>query len=532
MNNPGTWEKYKECVSFQPELKLMLDYSRINFSKTYLTKLEQEIKRAFQRMLELEQGQVMNIDEKRQVGHYWLRNPELAPTEKISEEISKAIADIEVFSEKIHQGKILSSTGDKFKKLLLIGVGGSALGPQLLADALIKDTNLMDIFFLDNTDPDEIERVLSLLQKDLKETIVLIISKSGRTTETHNCMLETKKIYEEMSLPFFKHAVAITQPGSYLAEMALKEQWLAYFPLWEWVGGRTSLTSPVGLLPAALQGIDIQRLLEGARLCDQITRREDVHLNPAALMALMWYQAVQIEGREAMVILPYKERLRLLGRYLQQLIMESLGKEKDLKDRVVHQGMIVFGNKGTTDQHSFLQQLLDGPDNFFVSFIEVLKDRDNSDFFVEEDVTTGDYLSAFLQGTKEALTKKGRKSLTVTIEEVSPFSLGVLIALFERAVGFYADLININPYHQPAVEEGKKGARYFIKLQKEVLGRLKSCTGQALTVEKIAQDLNALEDAETIFKILEHASFNHHHFIDKKIGPSPFEHQYFYLKSD
>ena len=164
-----------------------------------------------------------------------------------------------------------------------------------------------------------------------------------------------------------------------------------------------------------------------------------------------------------MVILPYKDRLELFSRYLQQLIMESLGKEKDLDGNGVNQGIAVYGNKGSTDQHAYVQQLRDGVHNFFVTFIEVQEERTGELFHVEhEAITSGDYLSGFFQGTRKALYENGRESITITIKDVSAFSIGVLIALYERAVGFYASLVNINAYHQPGVEAGKKAAERVI----------------------------------------------------------------------
>src|SRR5438445_680227 len=222
--------------------------------------------------------------------------------------------------------------------------------------------------------------------------------------------------------------------------------------MWDWVGGRTSEMSPVGLLPAALQGVEIDLLLSGAKACDDITRENNVKTNPSVQLSLAWHYSGNGKGIKDMVILPYKDRLELFSRYLQQLIMESLGKELDLDGNVVHQGIAVYGNKGSTDQHAYIQQLRDGLNNFFVTFIEVLKDRDNYSLFVEPNVTSGDYLNGFRLGTRSAQYEKNRESITITLEEVSAFSVGVLIALYERAVGYYASMININAYHQPGVE--------------------------------------------------------------------------------
>ena len=174
-----------------------------------------------------------------------------------------------------------------------------------------------------------------------------------------------------------------------------------------------------------------------------------------------------------MVILPYKDRFELFSRYLQQLVMESLGKALDVNDNVVNQGIAVYGNKGSTDQHAYVQQLRDGINNFFVTFIEVAHDRVGSPFFVQPDVTAGDYLQGFMLGTRQALYESGRESITLTVQDVSAFTVGVLIALFERAVGYYASLININAYHQPGVEAGKKVAGAVIGLQVKILAYLR-----------------------------------------------------------
>jgi len=280
----------------------------------------------------------------------------------------------------------------------------------------------------------------------------------------------------------------------------------------------------VGLLPMALQGFDIDAFLKGARECDKVTRINNVKANPAAQLALSWYYIGNGKGTKDMVILPYKDRLELLSRYLQQLVMESLGKELDLDGKVVHQGVSVYGNKGSTDQHAYIQQLRDGLNNFFVTFIEVSVDRAGAPFFVQNDVTSGDYLQGFFLGTRQALYENGRESITLTINDVSPFSVGVLIALYERAVGFYGSLVHINAYHQPGVEAGKKAAGAVIAMQLNILAHLKQ-TKSALTVAQIAAGIGSA-DLETIFKICEHLSANSARNMQKTDGKTPFSATY------
>lgn len=208
-----------------------------------------------------------------------------------------------------------------------------------------------------------------------------------------------------------------------------------------------------------------------------------------------------------MVVLPYKDSLLLFSRYLQQLIMESLGKETDLDGRVVHQGIAVYGNKGSTDQHAYVQQLREGVANFFATFIEVLEDRSGSSAEFEPGVTSGDYLSGFLQGTRQALYENQRDSVTITIKQVNPRTVGALIALYERAVSLYASLVNINAYHQPGVEAGKKAAASLLALQESVLNILKK-TAQTLDLATLASQAGAEDQIEAVYKIVRHLAAN------------------------
>ena len=236
---------------------------------------------------------------------------------------------------------------------------------------------------------------------------------------------------------------------------------------------------------------------------DKATRTDVIEQNAAMLLALVWFYVGEGRGTKDMVILPYKDRLALFSRYLQQLVMESLGKEKDRDGKIVHQGIAVYGNKGSTDQHAYVQQLRDGVPNFFVTFIEVQKDGATAPIKVENDFTSGDYLHGFLRGTRKALFEKGRESITVGIPDVSAFSVGGLIALYERAVGFYGSLVNINAYNQPGVEAGKKAATELLQLQRQVRETLNQTPR---TADDIARALGA--DPEAVYHLLIHLQAN------------------------
>lgn len=508
MDANGMWQRFQSYLLDVPAIGLTLDVSRMKFADEFLLTMEPLMQKAFADMSQLEGGAIANPDENRMVGHYWLRNPGCAPSPDIAAAVRQMVADVKEFVGKIHKGTITSQTGKSFRRILIIGIGGSALGPQFVADALGGSDDRMGIYFLDNTDPDGIDRILDTLKPCLSETLTIVISKSGGTKETRNGMLEARAVYEKNGLSFAGHAVAVTGADSELDKVAAAEGWLARFPMWDWVGGRTSVTSAVGLLPAALQGVDIDALLEGARICDEVTRCRETLKNPAAMLSLMWYYATNGNGERDMVILPYKDRLVLFSRYLQQLIMESIGKELDIKGKTVNQGIAVYGNKGSTDQHAYVQQLRDGVNNFFVTFIEVLRDRRGVSQEVDPGFTSGDYLFGFLQGTRQALFDKGRESITVTIDEVSPRTVGMLIALYERTVGFYASLVNINAYHQPGVEAGKKGAATLLKLQGEIVAFLGRTPGKALTCDEIAEGVGGGHSAEDVFHILQHLAAN------------------------
>jgi glucose-6-phosphate isomerase len=472
-------------------------------------------------MRALEGGAIANPDEGRRVGHYWLRSPALAPTPEIRAEIEDTLRALRAFAADVHAGTIAGPRG-RFRELLVIGIGGSALGPQLVAHALGQPRrDKMAVHFLDNTDPDGIDLVFAQLRGRLARTLVLVISKSGGTAETRNGMLEAQAAFRAAGLDPARHFVAVTGAGSRLDQEARDAGWLARFAMWDWVGGRTSQLSAVGLLPAALQGLDLDGLLAGAAAMDEVTRRPTTRANPAALLALAWHHATEGRGRKDMVVLPYKDRLLLFSRYLQQLVMESLGKERDLAGNVVHQGIAVYGNKGSTDQHAYVQQLREGVDNFFVTFIEVLRDRPGRGALaVEPGVTAGDYLQGFLLGTRDALSEKGRGSITLTVPDVSPRTLGMLIALYERVTGLYASLIGINAYHQPGVEAGKKAAGAVLTLQRALVAALAAERGRAFTAPELAAKAGAPESMETAFKVLEHLSANPATGVRRRAGAS------------
>lgn len=490
------------CTLGDPAVEV--DFALSGLDDAFLASHDTALRAALTAMQRLEAGGIANADENRMVGHYWLRAPARAPTPELADQIADTLKQIEAFARRVHQGEVKPPSGGKFTKVVLVGIGGSALGPMLLADAL--PGGAMTLHMVDNTDPAGIDRVVAATG-GLHDALVLVISKSGGTPEPRNGMLEVMAACAQQRVPFAARAIAVTTPGSALDQRAQQEGWLATFPMWDWIGGRTSITAAVGLLPMALLGSDVRAFLAGAAAMDEATRNPDPRRNPATLMAAFWLHEGNGKGDRAMVVLPYKDRLLLMSRYLQQLVMESLGKRLDRKGKRVEQGLTVYGNKGSTDQHAYVQQLRDGRHDFFALFVRVLEDRDGgSATMVEGDPdgpTAGDYLDGFLLGTRAALFENGRRSATITLDRVDERSLGALVALFERAVGIYAEVIDVNAYHQPGVEAGKKAAQEVLDLQAKV-GAALTQTGK--TVAALAVEVSG--DPVEVWSILQHLAAN------------------------
>ena len=510
MDELALWQRYQDWLYRHEELGLYLDISRIRFDDAFVEQMQPKFAEAFEEMAALEQGAIANPDENRMVGHYWLRDPDRAPSAALKQDILSTIQDIKAFTQQVHTGALHPPGQEKFTDLLCIGIGGSALGPQFVSQALTADAPPLTAHFIDNTDPAGIDRTLNRLGDRLATTLVIVTSKSGGTPETRNAMVEVRHRFEQKGLHFSKQVVAVTGINSNLEQVATQQGWLGTFPMHGWVGGRTSELSAVGLLPAALEGIDIMAILQGAKVMDAATRMADLRQNPAAMLALSWYYVGEGHGLKDMVLLPYKDSLALFSRYLQQLVMESLGKERDLDGKIVNQGIAVYGNKGSTDQHAYVQQLREGVNNFFVTFIEVLQDREGASITIDQEATAGDFLNGFLLGTRQALYDNQRGSITITVPRVTPEIVGALIALYERAVGLYASLVNINAYHQPGVEAGKKAAAGILDLQAKAIAAVQNL-GRSCTIAELASKIGAEKDIETLYQILRHLDANHRH---------------------
>src|SRR5437867_8872344 len=213
MASSSLWQRFQRYLLYYRGLDFSIDISRMNFPDDFVEKMQPKIDKAFAAMRELEAGAIANPDEKRMVGHYWLRNPALAPSAELRADIGETNKRIKRFAADVHAGKIAAENGKRFEHVLLIGIGGSALGPQFVADALGSSRDPMDIHFFDNTDPDGFDRVFDRIdtpRKDgfavannaLPQTRVIVISKSGGTKETRNGMREPEARFKERGLDY------------------------------------------------------------------------------------------------------------------------------------------------------------------------------------------------------------------------------------------------------------------------------------------------------------------------------------------
>jgi glucose-6-phosphate isomerase len=482
-----------------------LDLSQAGIAVADLTAMRPALEKAHQAMVSLEAGAVMNLDEYRRVTHF---------TDRRTYPETELFGEVEKFFAATRAGQILGATGKPFDAVVINGIGGSALGPQFLQYALRgpywneltreQRGGYPRFYCTDNTDPAGVLDLLATLTLD--ETLVVTISKSGGTRETANNMMAIERAFTVQNLDFGRHAAAVTMPGSKLFEYATRKHWLRIWPMADSIGGRTSETAVVGHVPAAATGLDFLSLLGGACEMDEWTREADPLRNPAYLLAAVWFIQGQGKGDKQMVIVPYCDRLLLLSRYLQQLVMESLGKERDRDGRIVHQGLTVYGNKGGTDAHAYIQQLNDGRADFFITFIEVL--RDPEVLMMDEHLSMGDYLHNFLQGLRNALAGKQRGVISITVEELEAQSLGMLIALYERAVAVYAELININAFNQPGVEAYKKISDQINKLSLTLQGFIATHPGFGGDAQAWARELKLVNLEREIEGILAKFTLN------------------------
>ncbi len=356
---------------------------------------------------------------------------------------------------------------------MVLGIGGSALGTIALERALLpryhnhEDGGSSEarprLFVVDNVDPFGFGETLDYL--DPEKTLVIVISKSGSTVETMcQFMVARQWMQQAVGDRFREHFVLITDPVSGVLRRLAEEEDYVSFAIPERVGGRFSVFTPVGLLPLALAGVDVEAVLKGAASMEERVTRPDLMENPAYLNAALNYLAYQ-RGLKIAVLMPYSDRLYDVADWYRQMWAESLGKKYSRDGQVVHVGPTPVRALGTTDQHSQVQLYMEGPFDKLVTFISV--DDYGRDLRIPQDApapsfsylcghSMAELIRSEQEATAVALTKNGRPNCTLKLDRVSPENLGALIYMFEVQTVFAGGLFGVNPLNQPGVEEGKE----------------------------------------------------------------------------
>ncbi len=361
----------------------------------------------------------------------------------------------------------------RFDNILVLGIGGSALGAMALSEALLKPYwNLLDkekrdnypkIFFLDNIDPDQINALLDIL--DLKRTLVNVITKSGSTAETMSQFMIIKdRLQALLGDDYRKNVVATTDKQSGVLRQLANEEGYKTFVVPDDVGGRFSVFSAVGLVPLALVGIDIDEIIKGIKIMDLALKNTDINKNIAAQAALVHYLMDKQKGKYLSVLMPYSSRLKYVSDWYVQLWAESLGKEFDRDGNKINNGPTPIKALGATDQHSQIQLYNEGKNDKVITFIRV--DEFDTELNIPNifEYTGLNYLggktinrliNAEADATAVTLADYKRPNITIHLPKINEYYLAQLFYMFEMQTAIIGELYNIDAFNQPGVEQAK-----------------------------------------------------------------------------
>lgn len=363
---------------------------------------------------------------------------------------------------------------DDFDAFVVLGIGGSALGPMAVQQAINhpfynelsreKRNGFPKLYILDNVDPEKIVSLLDIV--DIKKCLFNVVSKSGSTSETMSQFMIIRKMLADKlgEGNFTKNIVCTTdEVNGNLIKIAKNEGYKTFY-VPSAVGGRFSELCPVGLLPACFCGIDIRQLLEGAKVMDNRCNNDDVTKNPAYMFGLLSFLAMQ-DGKNISVMMPYADSLKYMSDWFAQLWAESLGKAYDNDGNVVNVGQTPVKAVGATDQHSQVQLYAEGPFDKMIVFLGVEEYKHTLEIPVcYEEIPSLSFLGGTTQNkliqveqmaTEYAVMKAGKMNMTITLDKVCENTVGQLLYMFEVATAFAGELLNINAFDQPGVEEGK-----------------------------------------------------------------------------
>ncbi len=362
----------------------------------------------------------------------------------------------------------------KFKNFVVLGIGGSALGPNMAFNALchlhhnelsFRQRKAPKFYVEDNIDPVRMAALLDVI--DVKETCFNVISKSGATSETMAQYLIISDALKKAGVNLAENVIFTTDAsrGNLIKIDSEMDGAFKKYVLPDGVGGRFSELCPVGLLPAAVLGIDIKGMLAGAAYMDSLCNKGNINTNPALASALILYLSM-LNGKNIQVLMPYSDNLKLVADWYCQLWAESLGKAQDLEGNTVNVGQTACKSLGATDQHSQVQLYIEGPYDKVITFLSVGK------YALEMEIPYGcenipdvsflgghtmeELIQAENRATAYALTKNGRCNYTIKMPEVNAFTLGQLLYMLELQTAYAGAMLNVNTFNQPGVEDGKK----------------------------------------------------------------------------
>lgn len=365
--------------------------------------------------------------------------------------------------------------GQAFDTIVVLGIGGSALGATALRTALLRPFwNELDdetreyyprLYVLDNVDPTTVGALLERL--DPARTLFNVVSKSGSTAETMAQFLVVRSwLRSALDDGYRGHFIFTTDPERGVLRRIARDEGIVSLPVPSAVGGRFSVLSSVGLLPAALVGIDIDELLAGAAAMADRCRTDDLRQNPAGLFAVLQHLAQTRAGANVHVMMPYSDRLLGAADWFRQLWAESLGKRLDRGGNEVFTGPTPTVSLGATDQHSQVQLYMEGPFDKTITFLRVANTPDDvnipSEYPAEPSLaylggaSLGRLLDAECDATRAALTRRGRMNMTIELPAVTPHAIGELFMLLQIATVYAGELYGVDPLDQPGVELGKE----------------------------------------------------------------------------